>query len=138
MPQVRKRIYAYYPDLQSGVAPVVSPIPQKKPQTDHALSLPPAPNSASKCISKVVEGARPWVGLRLKCARGMRMKGRYSIELFSEGGEGVEQTLFRADALSTARELYKVAAAQYHGQLIMLCDRARVLARSDWPETKPR
>ena len=43
------------------------------------------------------------------------MKGRYSIELFSEGGEGVEQILFRADALSTARELYKVAAAQYHG-----------------------
>lgn len=66
------------------------------------------------------------------------MKGRYSIELFSEGGEGVEQTLFRADALSTARELYKVAVAQYRGQLIMLYDRARVLARSDCPETMPR
>jgi hypothetical protein len=72
--------------------------------------------------------------------QGMRMKGKYSIELFSEGGEGVgiEQTLFREDALSTARELYKVAIAQYPAQLIMLCDRARVLARSDWPETMPR
>lgn len=68
------------------------------------------------------------------------MKGKYSIELFGEADEGVgiELTLFRADALSTARELYKVAVAQYPGQLIMLCDRARVLARSDWPETMPR
>ena len=43
-------------------------------------------------------------GASVKMRQGMRMKGRYSIELFSEGGEGVgiEQTLFREDALDGA------------------------------------
>ena len=67
------------------------------------------------------------------------MEGKYSIELFRDGGEGagIEKILARHDTLTVARALYKVAALIYHEHLIMLCDRARVLARSDRPETMP-
>ena len=68
-----------------------------------------------------------------------RMDGKYSIELFRDGGEGagIEKILIRHDSLNVARTLYKVAALNCSERLIMLCDRARVLARSDRPETMP-
>jgi hypothetical protein len=64
---------------------------------------------------------------------------KYSIELFRNGGEGpgIEKILVRHDSLTVARVLYKVAALNCSERLIMLCDRARVLARSDRPETMP-
>jgi hypothetical protein len=67
------------------------------------------------------------------------MEGKYSIELFRDGGEGagIEKILVRHDSLTVARTLYKVAALNCSERLIMLCDRARVLARSDRPETMP-
>ncbi len=67
------------------------------------------------------------------------MDGKYSIELFRDGGEGagIEAVLVRHDSLSTARALYKAAILKHPGRLVMLCDRARVLARSDRPETMP-
>ena len=43
----------------------------------------------------------------------------------------------RHDSLTVARALYKVAALNCSERLIMLCDMARVLARSDRPETMP-
>jgi hypothetical protein len=60
-----------------------------------------------------------------------RVDGKYSIELFRHGG------VVRHDSLTVARALYKVAALNCSDRLIMLCDRARVLARSDRPETMP-
>ena len=68
------------------------------------------------------------------------MEGKYSIELFREGGEGagIESILVRHDSLSVARALYKAAVLNHPDRLVMLCDRARVLARSDRPETMPR
>jgi hypothetical protein len=68
-----------------------------------------------------------------------RMEGKYSIELFRDGdeGAGIEKILVRHDSLTVARALYKVAALNCSERLIMLCDRARVLARSDRPETMP-
>ena len=65
------------------------------------------------------------------------MEGKYSIELFRDGGEGagIEKILVRHDSLTVAR--YKVAALNCSERLIMLCDRARVSARSDRPETMP-
>jgi hypothetical protein len=65
------------------------------------------------------------------------MEGKYSIELFRDGGEGagIEKILVRHDSLTVARVLYK--ALNYPERLIMLCDKARVLARSDRPETMP-
>lgn len=65
------------------------------------------------------------------------MEGKYSVELFREGGEGVgiETVLVRHDNLSVSRALYKAAAAKHSGRLVMLCDWARILARSDRPET---
>jgi len=67
------------------------------------------------------------------------MDGKYSIELFRAGGEGagIEKILVRHDSLTVARTLYKVAALNCSERLIMHCDRARVLARSDRPETMP-
>jgi hypothetical protein len=66
-------------------------------------------------------------------------EGKYSIELFRMGGEGKgpERVLDRDDNLSIARAVYRGRVEQYPGRLIMLCDRARVLARSDRPETLP-
>ena len=67
------------------------------------------------------------------------MEGKYSIVLFRDGGEGagIEKILVRHDSLPVARVLDKVAALNCSERLIMLCDRAHVLARSDRPETMP-
>ena len=64
---------------------------------------------------------------------------RYSIELFKRGGEGagIEEILDRHADLKVARSIYRARVEQYPGRLIMLCDHARVLARSDRPETMP-
>jgi hypothetical protein len=66
-------------------------------------------------------------------------EGKYSIELFKEGGEGVgqEEILDRHDNLTVARAIYRGRVSQYPGRLVMLCDRARILTRSDRPETMP-
>jgi hypothetical protein len=63
---------------------------------------------------------------------------RYSIELFQLGGEGagIEEILDRHADLEIARSIYQIRVEEYPGRLIMLCDHARVLARSDQP--KPR
>lgn len=68
------------------------------------------------------------------------MEGNYSIELFRDGGEGagIESIIVRHDSLATARALYRAAVLNHPDRLIMLCDRARVLARSDRPETMPQ
>jgi hypothetical protein len=65
---------------------------------------------------------------------------KYSIELFKPGGEGagIEEILDQHADLKTARSIYRTCIEQYPGQLIMLCDGTRVLARSDRPETTPR
>jgi len=67
------------------------------------------------------------------------MEGKYSIELFRERGEdaGLEAVLARHDDLTVARILYKKAVKDNRGRLVMLCDRARVLARSERPGTMP-
>ena len=48
-----------------------------------------------------------------------------------------KRLLVRHDSLTVARVLYKAVALNYSERLIMLCDKARVLARSDRPETMP-
>jgi hypothetical protein len=72
-------------------------------------------------------------------AQSIAWKGKYSIELFRDGGEGagIEKILVRHDSLSVSRALYKAAVLKTPERLIMLCDRARVLARGDRPETMP-
>jgi hypothetical protein len=52
-------------------------------------------------------------------------------------GVGQEEIIDRHDNLTVARAIYRGRVSQYPGRLIMLCDRARVLARSDRPETMP-
>jgi hypothetical protein len=61
------------------------------------------------------------------------MEGKYTIVLFRQGGEsaGIERVLVRHENLQTARALFWVHVKDNPGRLVMLCDRARVLARSD-------
>jgi hypothetical protein len=56
---------------------------------------------------------------------------RYSIELFKESGEGIEQVLDRHADSTIAWSIYQTSVKRYPGRLIMLCDGGRVLARSD-------
>jgi hypothetical protein len=55
------------------------------------------------------------------------------VALFDWGGEsaGVERELAREPRLEVARSKYIESLARYPSRLMMLCDRAMVLARSD-------
>jgi hypothetical protein len=66
-------------------------------------------------------------------------KGKYLVELFKEGaaGAGQEEIVDRHDNLTVARAIYRGRISQYPGRLVRLRNRARVLARSDRPETMP-
>jgi hypothetical protein len=63
---------------------------------------------------------------------------KYSIELFKVGGEGagIEEVLDRHADVKVARSIYRDRVERYPGRLIMLCDGARILARSDRPEPR--
>jgi len=63
------------------------------------------------------------------------LPSRYTIELFRPGGAGVEAIIDRDDLFNFARALYHRAVMKHPGRLVMLCERARILARSDRPET---
>ena len=56
---------------------------------------------------------------------------RYSIELFKQGEEGIEEVLDRHADIKVARSIYRTSVERYPGRHIMLCDGSRVLARSD-------
>jgi hypothetical protein len=60
---------------------------------------------------------------------------RYSIELFKQEGEGIEQVLGRHADIRGARAMYQISVNEYPGRLIMLCDGARILSRSDRRDT---
>ena len=64
---------------------------------------------------------------------------KYSIELFKPGGEGagIEEILNRHADLKTARSIYRKCVEKYPGRLVMLCDEAQIIARSDRPDAKP-
>jgi hypothetical protein len=62
---------------------------------------------------------------------------RYAVELFRNEGMrlAIEAVLGQESNLKTALVLYNLMFAHYSGRLIMLRAGARVLARSDRPET---
>ena len=95
-----------------------------------ALDLQPADRAAP--LAGCTPGA---ASPKLVC-----VEGKYSIELFCDGGEGagLQEVMARGDNLAMARAIYKLLVSQRPGRLIMLCNRARVLARSDRPETMPQ
>ena len=72
-------------------------------------------------------------------SRPIQMNGKYTIELCRPGGEdtGIERVFERQDDLAIARKLYRTIATEYPGRVVMLCDRAHVLARSDRLDTMP-
>jgi hypothetical protein len=59
---------------------------------------------------------------------------------FKPGGEGagMEEILDRHADLKVARSIYRASAEKFPGRLVMLCDGAQMLARSDRPETMSR
>jgi hypothetical protein len=63
------------------------------------------------------------------------MKIQYSIELIKNSGDRLvaESVLARESDLDAAHALYRFCASQFPNRLILLADRARVLARSDYP-----
>jgi hypothetical protein len=65
------------------------------------------------------------------------VRGKYTIELFRNGGEqaGIERVLVQHHNLATSRALYKAAVKNNPERLVILCDRSRILARSDQTET---
>jgi len=69
------------------------------------------------------------------------LNAKYTIELCKEGGLGAGidgPPLDAHDDLTVARMLYRMHARERRERVVLLCDRARVLARSDRPETMPR
>ena len=68
-----------------------------------------------------------------------KAEGKYTVELFREGAHdaGQEEMVDRHDNLTVARAIYRGRVSQYSRRLVMLRDRARVLARSDRAETMP-
>ena len=66
----------------------------------------------------------------------MGLSGKFTIELFGPAGEGggIEAVLDSDDLIDAAHALYQRAIMKHPGRLVMLCDRAHVLARSDRPE----
>ena len=70
----------------------------------------------------------------------MGTRGRYSIVLLRDGGEGsgIEVMIDSDDRLDVARSLYEREIMKRPGRLLMLCDRSHMLARSDWPDASKR
>jgi hypothetical protein len=68
------------------------------------------------------------------------MEGKYSIELFRKYGEGAgaEKVVARYENLAIARAFFRATAKEHPSWGLMLCESARVLARSNRPETVPR
>ena len=78
---------------------------------------------------------RPLERLFFFCGVRWRSHGTRQIlgRAIQQGGEnaGIERELARHRRLDEARSKYKQSAATYPNRLVMLCDRATVLARSD-------
>jgi hypothetical protein len=64
---------------------------------------------------------------------------RYTVWLFKTDAEsaGIERVIDTSDDLDALRLSYWQAIIQYSDRLIMVCDRAIVLARSDRLEMMP-
>jgi hypothetical protein len=92
---------------------------------------------ASRCQKAAAQKSEPMA----ESGRGIvsKTEGKYSVELFKEGGEsaGQEEIVDHHNNLTVARAIYRGRVSQYPGRLVRLRERARVLARSDRPETMP-
>lgn len=63
------------------------------------------------------------------------MNNRYSIELIEQSWDNwvaAERILARESDLDAAHALYKFCARQFPNRVVLLADRARILARSDY------
>jgi hypothetical protein len=89
------------------------------------LQEPALPNS----VPDLAPAGTPMrLGFFLSVWRWQNSPGKYPIR---------QNIVERNDNLTVARTIYRGRVSQYPGRLVMLCDRARVLARSGRPETMP-
>ena len=93
--------------------------------------------SRSLSVGAVARDGHAFVAERIsaKC-RGMGLAGRHRIELYGEGA-GIVAVIDGDDLFEVARSLYWRAIMNHPNRLGMLCDRARIIAGSDQPETMP-
>jgi hypothetical protein len=65
------------------------------------------------------------------------VQGKYTIELFRDGGEraGIERVLVQHHSLATSCALYKAAVKNNPERLVIFREGTRILERSDQPET---
>jgi hypothetical protein len=63
-------------------------------------------------------------------------EGKFTIEICPPGGvrAGVEGIIASDDNPTTARQLYRAAAADNPGRVVLLCQGGAILARSDQPD----
>jgi hypothetical protein len=68
------------------------------------------------------------------------VQGKYTIELFRDGGEhaGIERVLVQHHSLAASRALYKAAVKNNPERLVILRAGWKILERSDQPETPPQ
>lgn len=55
----------------------------------------------------------------------------YTVEIWRDGETGIEQTLLATEDIAAARQAYRAAVTAHPGRLVMLCNRAMILRRSD-------
>ncbi len=65
------------------------------------------------------------------------MSVKYSIEIMNEASGSIDHVFGSNNDLTTARGLYRRACLLFPDRIILLRDRARVLARSDRSESIP-
>jgi predicted ArsR family transcriptional regulator len=109
-------------------------LPVRASQIAHALKLPR--ESVVRRLEELIEH-----GYVERVGNAYRVTDKVNIpDLQNKLQRRIDMVTETAKRLSelTARSIYRARVEQYPGRLIMLCDSARVLARSDRPETMPR
>ena len=90
-------------------------------------------SSSHPILQASEQGPQATSGTRTSCTPCATRQGKYTVELFKEGGEGtgVERVLAGNDDLAVAVSLYELHRIDNPKRFVMLCDRARVIRRSD-------
>src|SRR5215471_16159183 len=113
-------------DRKTGQSPAVCPV---------MCGTPPFPGQNLISLKghkrSAVGGEFPNEGLLQ--VKGETIEGKYRVELVTRNGDGdcLREVLYRRDNLALVRAIFKGYVERYSGRVVVLYDRAQVLARSD-------